>query len=126
MFPTVTHPFFILRSFLPPAGEPRNPHGHRAFRRAVICDACGTWTIILSQAPDDNRVSAECCLRLTEKEVLFYIWDDGEIFDITDADSTITGFRAYFVAAIMERHKSKSHLTATSFNRNRFIFALRD
>ncbi len=71
-----------------------------------------------------RSVSAECCVCVTEKAVEFYMWDDGEIFDLTDANIPVTGLRAYFVASIMVRHKSKSHLTAASFNRNRFIFDL--
>ena len=72
----------------------------------------------------NKNVSAECRLRVTEKAVEYYIWDDGVIIDLTDADTKITGFRAYFVASIMTRHKAKSHVTAASFNRNRFIFDL--
>ena len=82
-------------------------------------------TMMLIREKNGTRnVSSECSLCVNEHALVFYIWDDGTIFDITDANSTITGFRAYFVAAIMARHKSKSHLTAASFNRNRFIFDL--
>ena len=48
--------------------------------------------------------------------------DDGEIFDITDADASITSLRAYLVASIMERQAHRLNLTTSGFNRNIFRF----
>lgn len=50
--------------------------------------------------------------------------DDGDIFDITDADSKITSFRSYIVANVMEAHKGRRNLTTTSFNRNGFYIPI--
>ncbi len=46
--------------------------------------------------------------------------DDGEIFDITDADAKATSFRAYFVSNLMMAIPARRNMTTTSFNRNVF------
>lgn len=46
--------------------------------------------------------------------------DDGEIFDITDADAKITSLRGFVVASLMEKHLNRLNLITTGFNRNVF------
>ena len=49
--------------------------------------------------------------------------DDGEIFDITNADQQISSLRSFLVASIMEQQKGRLNLVTTGFNRNVFEFA---
>ena len=48
--------------------------------------------------------------------------DDGEIFDITDADAEISSLRTFLVASVMERQTGRLNLVTTGFNRNVFRF----
>lgn len=54
--------------------------------------------------------------------VLVTLRDDGEIFDITDADLQITSLRSYLVASMMCAHDGRTNLITTGFNRNIFRF----
>lgn len=49
------------------------------------------------------------------------IRDDGEIFDITDADAQISSLRTFLVASVMEQQNRLNFIT-TGFNRNVFRF----
>ena len=46
--------------------------------------------------------------------------DDGEIFDITDADARISSLRSYLVSNLMTALPNRRNLTTTGFNRNVF------
>lgn len=48
--------------------------------------------------------------------------DDGEIFDITNADQQISSLRTFLVASIMEYQSGRLNLVTTGFNRNVFKF----
>lgn len=48
--------------------------------------------------------------------------DDGEIFDITDADQRISSLRTFLVASMMESTRGRINLVTTGFNRNVFRF----
>lgn len=50
--------------------------------------------------------------------------DDGEIFDLTDADATATSFRVFFVSCLMSAIPVRRNMTTTSFNRNMFLMDL--
>ena len=45
-----------------------------------------------------------------------------EIFDITDADASITSLRSFLVASMMQCHDGRMNLVTTGFNRNVFRF----
>jgi len=68
-----------------------------------------------------KRVLAEATLDLNDG-VSLVLRDDGEIFDITDADARISSLRAYLVASIMQVQANRMNLTTTGFNRNVFRF----
>lgn len=68
-------------------------------------------------------VRAEATLDLNDGEVTLILRDDGEIFDITDADAQITSLRAFLVASVMEAQPRRMNLTTTGYNRNVFKFA---
>lgn len=46
--------------------------------------------------------------------------DDGEIFDLTDADARISSLRSYLVSNLMTAIPNRRNLTTTGFNRNVF------
>ncbi len=79
---------------------------------------------VLMAVKDRNgarEVLAEVSLDMNEG-ISLVIRDDGEIFDITDADAQISSLRAYLVASIMESQKNRGNLTTTGYNRNVFKF----
>ena len=68
-----------------------------------------------------KRLMGECTLYITDR-VELVVWDDGQIFDITDADQQIFSLRNYVVANFMNYIKDKKTITATGLNRNAFCF----
>lgn len=68
-----------------------------------------------------HRVLGEATIDLTDG-VKLTLRDDGEIFDITDADQRISSLRTFLVASMMEHHSGKLNLITTGFNRNVFRF----
>ena len=56
-------------------------------------------------------------LHLTER-------DDGEIFDITDADAKISSLRTYLVSNLMIAIPARRNMTTMGFNRNAFCIEL--
>ena len=67
-------------------------------------------------------VHGEATLDLNDAMVTLILRDDGEVFDITDADAQITSLRTFLVASVMEAQPSKLNLTTTGYNRNVFKF----
>ncbi|MCQ2389376.1 MAG: hypothetical protein MJ138_06655 [Kiritimatiellae bacterium] len=79
---------------------------------------------VLMAVKDRNgarAVLAEVSLDMNDG-VSLVIRDDGEIFDITDADAKVSSLRTYLVASIMENQKLRGNLTTTGYNRNVFRF----
>jgi len=79
---------------------------------------------VLMAVKDRNagrKVLAEVTLDLNDGVVLT-LRDDGEIFDITDADQRVSSLRAFLVASVMERQKARMNILTTGFNRNVFRF----
>ena len=68
-----------------------------------------------------KRVLGEVTLDLNDG-VRLVLRDDGEIFDITDADAEISSLRTFLVASIMESQRGRINLVTTGFNRNVFEF----
>ena len=52
--------------------------------------------------------------------VTLVLRDDGEIFDITDADARVSSLRSYLVSNLMTAIPNRRNLTTTGFNRNVF------
>ena len=69
-----------------------------------------------------RRVCGEATLDLNGGNVALILRDDGEVFDITDADARITSLRTYLVASVMEMLPNRMNLTTTGYNRNVFKF----
>ena len=68
-----------------------------------------------------RRVLAEATLDLNDG-IALTLRDDGEIFDITDADQQISSLRSFLVASMMQYHDGRLNLVTTGFNRNVFRF----
>jgi len=68
-----------------------------------------------------RRVLAEATLDLNDG-ISLTLRDDGEIFDITDADQKISSLRSFLVASMMQYHDGRMNLVTTGFNRNVFRF----
>ena len=68
-----------------------------------------------------RKVLAEATLDLNDG-VALTLRDDGEIFDITDADQQISSLRTFLVASMMQYHDGRLNLVTTGFNRNVFRF----
>ena len=68
-----------------------------------------------------RRVLGEVTLDLNDG-VQLTLRDDGEIFDITDADQKISSLRTYLVASVMETQAGRMNIVTTGFNRNVFRF----
>lgn len=58
----------------------------------------------------------------TNDGVQLTLRDDGEIFDITDADQQISSLRTFLVASMMCAQGDRMNLITTGFNRNVFKF----
>ena len=69
-----------------------------------------------------RRVLAEATLDLNDG-VALTLRDDGEIFDLTDADAGVTSLRAYLVSNVMSSLRAKFNLVTMGENRSLFRFA---
>ena len=69
-----------------------------------------------------RKVRGEAALDVNGEEVELILRDDGEVFDITDADARITSLRTYLVASVMQAMPGRMNLTTTGYNRNVFKF----
>ena len=68
-----------------------------------------------------RRVLAEITLDLNDG-VSLTLRDNGEIFDLTDADADVTSLRAYLVSNVMSSVRTKFNLVTMGENRSRFCF----
>lgn len=68
-----------------------------------------------------RRLLGEATLDLRDG-IQLTLRDDGEIFDITDADQRISSLRTFLVASVMQRSDGRQNLVTTGFNRNVFRF----
>ena len=66
-----------------------------------------------------RRIRAEVTVDLNDG-IALVLRDDGEIFDITDADASISSLRSYLVSNLMTAIPSRRNLATTGFNRNVF------
>lgn len=68
-----------------------------------------------------KRILSEITIDRNDPKVLtMTIRDDGDIFDLTDADAEVNSLRSYLVANIMTALPAKRNMTTTGFNRNCF------
>ncbi|MBP5790916.1 MAG: hypothetical protein J6W80_01475 [Kiritimatiellae bacterium] len=96
----------------------RNLGGRKASIAALLAEE--TLLLVKDHNPG-RRIRAEVTLDFSAKDTLYVtIRDDGEIFDITDADAKVSSLRSYLVSNLMENLPGRRNLTTTGFNRNAF------
>ena len=77
---------------------------------------------VLMLVKDHNsgrRTRAEVTLDFS-RNIRLIFRDDGEIFDITDADAKIMSYRSYLVSNLMIAIPARRNMMTTGFNRNAF------
>jgi hypothetical protein len=67
----------------------------------------------------ERRINVEVSIDFSEG-CLIVTRDDGEIFDITDADAKVSSLRSYLVSNLMTALPARRNMTTTGFNRNAF------
>ena len=90
--------------------------GRRASKAALLVEEA---LMVVRDRNAGRRIKAEVTVDLNDGLALV-IRDDGEIFDITDADANISSLRSYLVSNLMTALPSRRNLTTTGFNRNVF------
>ena len=90
--------------------------GRRAMKAALLVEEA---LMIVRDRNAGRRTRAEVTVDLNEG-LMLVLRDDGEIFDITDADARISSLRSYLVSNLMTVLPSRRNLTTTGFNRNVF------
>ena len=73
---------------------------------------------------DGKKVSAECCLRVDPDIVYLSIWDDGEVFNLTDANRQVNGIQNYVLCRVVSTIKTRKNIIAEGYNKNAFSFTL--
>lgn len=90
----------------------------RAMRASLIVEE----TLMVVRDRNAGRsINAEVAVDLNDG-VKLTIRDDGEIFDITDANQQVRDLRTFLVASVMERQQERVNLLTTGFNRNVYRF----
>ena len=97
----------------------------RNFPEATVFRAALMVEEVFMAVKDRNgakKIHGEATLDANDGDLALILRDDGEVFDITDADARITSLRAYLVASVMEAMPGRMNLTTTGYNRNVFKF----
>lgn len=90
---------------------------HKASLTALLVEET---LMLVMERNASRRIRAEVSLVFSSSDIRLTIRDDGEIFDITDADAKISSLRSYLVANLMVAIPAKRNMTTTGFNRNAF------
>ena len=90
--------------------------GRRAAKAALLVEEA---LMVVRDHNAGRRIKAEVTVDLDDGLALV-LRDDGEIFDITDADARVSSLRSYLVSNLMTAIPSRRNLTTTGFNRNVF------
>lgn len=77
--------------------------------------------LIVKDRNGGRPILGEVTLDLNEG-VALTLRDDGEIFDLTDSDASVSSLRSYLVANVMASQQRKFNLVTTGINRNCFRF----
>ena len=88
----------------------------RASKAALLVEEA---LMVVRDRNGGRRTLAEVTVDLNDGLTLV-LRDDGEIFDITDADASISSLRSYLVSNLMTALPNRRNLTTTGFNRNVF------
>ena len=111
----ITETSSAVARFLAERGEPEEA----VYRTSLMVEEA---FMVVKERNGTRKVRGEATLDLNDGNVELILRDDGEVFDITDADARITSLRAYLVASVMEAIPRRMNLTTTGYNRNVFKF----
>ena len=90
--------------------------GLRASKAALLVEEA---LMVVRDRNSGRSIKAEATVDLNDGLTLV-LRDDGEIFDITDADASVSSLRSYLVSNLMTAIPNRRNLTTTGFNRNVF------
>ena len=90
--------------------------GRRASKAALLVEEA---LMVVRDRNAGRLIKAEITVDLNDGLTLV-LRDDGEIFDITDADARVSSLRSYLVSNLMTAIPNRRNLTTTGFNRNVF------
>ena len=90
--------------------------GRRASKAALLVEEA---LMVIHDRNAGRRIKAEVTVDLNDGLTLV-LRDDGEIFDITNADASVSSLRSYLVSNLMTAIPNRRNLTTTGFNRNVF------
>ena len=90
--------------------------GHRASKAALLVEEV---LMVVHDRNSGKQIKAEVTVDLNDG-LMLVLRDDGEIFDITDADARVSSLRSYLVSNLMTAIPGRRNLTTTGFNRNVF------
>lgn len=89
---------------------------HKASRAALLVEET---LMLVKEHNASRRTRAEITIDFSSPNtILVIIRDDGEIFDITDADANISSLRSYLVSNLMTALPARNNIITTGFNRN--------
>ena len=111
----ITETSAAVSRFLVERGEPEET----VFRTSLMVEEV---FMVVKDRNGARKVRGEAALDVNGEEVELILRDDGEVFDITDADARITSLRTYLVASVMQAMPGRMNLTTTGYNRNVFKF----
>ena len=90
--------------------------GRRASKAALLVEEA---LMVVHDRNPGKRIKAEVTVDLNGG-LMLVLRDDGVIFNITDADASVSSLRGYLVSNLMTVIPSRRNLTTTGFNRNIF------
>lgn len=96
--------------------EAKGVDGRRASKAALLVEEA---LMVVHDRNSGKRIKAEVTVDLNDG-LMLVLRDDGEIFNITDADARVSSLRGYLVSNLMTVIPSRRNLTTTGFNRNIF------
>ena len=90
--------------------------GRRAAKAALLVEEA---LMVVHDHNKGKRILAEVTVD-EGNGLALVLRDDGEIFDITDADAQVSSLRSYLVSNLMTEIPNRRNITTTGFNRNVF------
>ena len=90
--------------------------GHRVSKASLLVEEA---LMVVHDRNSGKRIKAEVTVDLNDG-LMLVLRDDGEIFNITDADARVSSLRGYLVSNLMTAIPGRRNLTTTGFNRNVF------
>ena len=90
--------------------------GRRVSKASLLVEEA---LMVVHDRNSGKRIKAEVTVDLNDG-LMLVLRDDGEIFNITDADARVSSLRVYLVSNLMTAIPSRRNLTTTGFNRNIF------